>query len=796
MLKARVRKPAVSRPSVRALKAEPLSHSYLPYSRHVDESVVALDTGALMVMFKVDGRSFETADVADVNQWHNKLNTVWRNLADERLAVWSHIVRREVDHYPEGDFSSAFARDLDSKYRARVTKTKLFVNDLFMTLVLHPGGGAQDKALKLLGLSQERQVSEAENLKLLLTRAGELEQHLGSYGPQRLKTYEHKGLMFSAPMEALHLIMTGRSLRVPLVKGHLGNATYSSRVIFGRDALEIREPGASQFAGMLGIKEYPATTKPGLWNDLLKVNFPFVCSQSFTFMSKSAARSIMERKQNQMTQSKDRAGSQVAAIDDALDDLVSNRFVMGEHQFSLLVYGQTLEELDKHVSISRAKLADSGMVVAREDLAIEGAFWSQFPGNFSRRVRPGAITSKNFAGLTPLHTYPAGRPFGNHWGPAVAMLRTSAQSPYYFNFHTADIGHTFICGPSGSGKTVVQNFMLAQLEKLGAQMVFIDKDRGAEIFVRASGGVYLSLKNGAPTGFAPFKALDLTPGNVVFLTNLLRVLVTPPDRELTVQEQRAISDAVQALAPMPRHLRSLSALRILLGQRDAEGIGARLEKWTRGHPLGWVLDNDEDEISLSARILGFDMTEFLDNDEVRPAIMMYLLHRISGLVDGRRLVLDIDEFWKALADESFRSLAVDGLKTYRKMNGMMVFGTQSPADVLKSKISHTILEQCHTKIFMPNPHGSEEDYVKGFGLSQEEFRLVSKELSAESRRFLVKQGHNSVVCELSLDGMGDELAVLSGRAETVELLDAIRAIHGDDYAVWGPIFHTERKGLK
>ena len=50
--------------------------------------------------------------------------------------------------------------------------------------------------------------------------------------------------------------------------------------------------------------------------------------------------------------------------------------------------------------------------------------------------------------------------------------------------------------------------MLAQAEKLGASYVFFDKDRGAEIFVRAVGGTYLTLRNGDPTGCAPLKALD------------------------------------------------------------------------------------------------------------------------------------------------------------------------------------------------------------------------------------------------------------------------------------------------
>jgi type IV secretion system protein VirB4 len=480
-------------------------------------------------------------------------------------------------------------------------------------------------------------------------------------------------------------------------------------------------------------------------------------------------------------------------LGDALDDLTSNRFAMGDHQASVLVYGEDPASLAENLSATRALMADCGLVTAREDLGLEAAFWAQFPGNFSRRVRPAAISSRNFAGLAPFHTHPAGRAQDNHWGAAVALLRTAAGSPFHFNFHVGDLGHTFICGPSGSGKTVVQNFMLAQLEKFDAQQVFIDKDRGAEIFVRACGGTYLTLRNGEASGFAPFKALGSSPGDLAFLGQLVRQLAGASERLLSVQEDRAIDQALAALAPLPAHQRSLSALRALLGQRDGAGLGARLEPWCKGGALAWVLDNDLDALGLEARFLGFDMTHVLDNPQVRTPLMMYLFHRLAALVDGRRLVVDIDEFWKALGDEAFRDLAQDGLKTYRKQNAFMVFGTQSPADVLTSPIAHTILEQCATKIFLPNPHAAARDYVEGFGLTRREFALVREELAPQSRQFLIKQGLNSVVAELRLDGLEDQLAVLSGRTETVALVDGLRARHGEDPAQWLEPFHRQRK---
>src|SRR3546814_8370136 len=79
-----------------------------------------------------------------------------------------------------------------------------------------------------------------------------------------------------------------------------------------------------------------------------------------------------------------------------------------------------------------------------------------------------------------------------------------------------------------------------------------------------------------------------------------------------------------------------------------------------------------------------------------------------------------------------------------------MLGTQSPADALRSDIAETIIEQCPTKILLPNPNAQARDYIGGLNLTEAEFRLIKTDLSPESRRFLVKQGHDSVVVELDL----------------------------------------------
>ncbi|SEI20361.1 type IV secretion system protein VirB4 [Rhizobium tibeticum] len=789
-------------PSIATLRSRELApEAFIPYVRHIDESTIALDSRTLMVMVALEGVSFETADVLDLNALYRDLNTLYRNIADERLALWTHLVRRRDSDYPDGTFATPFSAALNEKYRKRMVHEDLFHNDLYLTVLWSPARDPADKAAKLL--SRIRRAKRAgleldeEALKQLQDKVVDVTAGLKRFEPRLLSLYDQDGMLFSELSEVLHQIVGGRRERVPLTEGRIASAIYSDRVIIGRETIEIRHEAESRFAGMLSFKEYPARTRTGMLDGVLTSPFELILSQSFCFVSKADARVIMGRKQNQLVSSGDKAASQIDELDDAMDDLESNRFVIGEHHLTLSVFATTVKELTDNLAKARAGLTNGGAVVAREDLGLEAAWWAQLPGNFRYRARSGAISSKNFAALSPFHSYPIGQKDGNEWGPAVALLKTASGSPYYFNLHYGDLGNTFMCGPSGAGKTVIVNFMLSQLEKHDPHVVFFDKDRGADLYVRAAGGTYLPLKNGVPTGCAPLKALDLTPENKVFLARWVGKLVGSGTRELTVTELRDISGAIDGLADLPVDRRTIGALRTFLNNTDPEGIAARLRRWERGGPLGWVFDNVIEDIGFgdfggSGKFIGYDMTDFLDNEEIRTPLMAYLFHRVEQLIDGRRIIIVIDEFWKALQDEGFRDLAQNKLKTIRKQNGLMLFATQSPRDALISPIAYTIIEQCPTQIFLPNSRGNHADYVDGFKLTEREYELIARELSVESRRFVLKQGHNSVVAELDLNGFDDELAILAGRTANVELLDAIRAEVGDDVNDWLPVFQQRR----
>lgn len=783
-----------------AMKSELPVSINIPSAAHITPTTIKNNSGDYVRVFRLAGIAHESADDDDINAWHEQLGYYLRSIASPHLAIWAHIVRRVERSYPSGEFKPGFARDLDAKYRARcLSGASMFVNELYITLVYRP---TSNKVERLFGKFEKLSRESLLNDQLAaLETLDELEENLKvalqRYDSEVLGVYEYNGYMYSEMLEFFGFLVNGEWQRMPLPKGNLRRFIATSRTHFGTESLAYKTPGGVKYGAILGIKEYPAVTGPGMLNELLSQPYEFVLTQSFIFMNKQDAQRMLERQRNIMVNAGDLAQSQIDELDDALDDLISNRFVYGKYHLTLQVLADSAKELREYVGQARTVMNDAAVLVAREDSANEAAYWAQLPGNFEFRTRPAPVTSRNFAGLSAFHNYPTGKRERNHWGPAVALLRTVSGAPLYFSFHRFDVGNTTITGPTGSGKTVAQTFLLSQLQKFDPTTVFIDLNEGAKIFVLASRGRYQSLKNGVSTGWNPLQ-LDKTKRNLTFIEAWLRNLATKRDPEghkipLTNEESETISKAVAGVMDMDPPLRRLTQVLSFLDPTEKEGIYYTVQRWCTGFPNGWVFDNPTDNLDFDAvKMHGFDMTELLDNDEIRTNAQFYLLYRMDSILDGRRFCCFMDEFWRMLLDEIFEDFANNKLKTIRKLEGFMVFGTQSPKDTLRSRIAHTIIEQCPTHIFMPNPKATRDDYVDGFHCSVREWEII-KSLPEGSRQFLIKQGHNSVVAELNLKGFDDELAVLSGTAANNALVDQIMAEVGNDPDVWLPIFHKRRK---
>jgi type IV secretion system protein VirB4 len=765
----------------------------LPYGRLVNGRTVELRDGSLMQMLHLEGYAFETADTEDLNYRHTVRDVMLRGIANSRFVLHHHIIRRPIDPTLVGEFADPVCADIDDVWQQRMSSRRLFVNDLFLTLTRRPAKGKvglierSTRWFGVVGSQADLAAALLKDMRELETAVDTLLASLAPYGPRVLDTYVHGERIYSEPMEFLSTLYNGELRPVLAPNSDIGHYLPYKRVNFGADTIEFKGGSSSttQFGAILSVKEYPAATTPGMTDGLMRLPHPMVLSESFAFVERQTANEKIDLAVRRFKAADDDTITLRQGLMNAKDDVASGKTSFGDHHMTVMVKADSLEGLDQAVADAQAALTDIGAIAVREDIAMEPAFWAQFPGNEQYIARKALVSTANFAGLASMHNFAIGRAEGNHWGPAITVLETTASTPYFFNFHHGDLGNFTLIGPSGTGKTVVLTFLLAQAQKLKPRTVYFDKDRGAEIFVRAIGGHYDVLRPGRPTGFNPLQLPD-TPANRAFLTNFIGQLLTPPGGHLNAEDARVISDAVDGnfdQEPEYRQLRYFQELLAGHSRPSAGDLAWRLSPWVGRGERAWLFDNAVDTVDTRTRTLGFDMTALLDDAVARTPAMMYLFHRVDERLDGDPTIIVIDEGWKVLDDAVFAARLRDWMKTIRKRNGIVGFCTQSARDALDSRISTAIIEQSATQIFMPNPKAQAADYCEGFGLTAHELDLV-RALPDTSRCFLIKHANHSVVARLDLSGMPDVLTLLSGRESTIRTLDDLRAIVGDKPDAW------------
>jgi type IV secretion system protein VirB4 len=764
---------------------------FIPLSTHVSPTVLKTTGGDFLMVWRLGGLPFVGREEWDIEHRHNTFNRMLQTLRAPdfvNVAFWVHDVRRRRRLHDTSRFAQPFNQTMSDAYYDTLSAQKLMQNELHLTLIYRPVVGGKH-FVERSGNTARLEAEQQQAITTILELAGNVEAVLKDYAPYRLGMYEAaNGVVFSEALEFYGYLLNRIDEPVPVLPAPVYSYLPVSKQRFSAktgDFVITTPDGTNRFGAILNIKEYTDGTYPGILNGLKYLDFEYVITHSFSPIGRQDALKVLDRTKGMMISSGDKAFSQIAELDQAMDQLASGNFVLGEYHFTIAIYAPSQEILSQQIASTRAELSNAGFVSVKEDLAVTASFYSQLPGNWKFRTRLANVSSLNFLGLSPLHNFATGKKENNPWGDYVTTLQTTNGQAYYFNFHATHpgensrgekaIANTMVIGKSGTGKTALINFLLSQVQKLDPTptIFFFDKDRGAEIFVRACGGNYLALENGQATGFNPFHC-ERTESNTQFLADLIKVLAGKSI--YSSREEEDIFRAVENMLDTPMRLRNMTNFQKSLPNMGDDGLFIRMRKWTAGNSLGWVFDNPVDTIDLQkARIIGFDYTELIDNPEVRVPVINYLLHRLEALIDGRPLIYVMDEFWKILDGKGgLKEFAKNKQKTIRKQNGLGIFATQSPEDALASDIAAALIEQTATMILLPNPNASRGDYIEGLKLTEAEYQVVVS-LDERSRCFLVKQGHASSVCQLNLRGMDDALAVISASTDNIEIMhDVLR----------------------
>ncbi len=777
--------------------------NFMPYKMHVNERTVLLKDDSLLQVIKINGFSFETADDEDLDNRKFLRNQLFKSLGGGEFSFYFHLVRLRKQVYPDDyasvDMPDGFALYLDQKWVDKHRDQDAYVNEIYISIV-RPIGASSSKGF--IGKILRAADSEAFNAKMreaceaIDEATSRVVTSLKNYTPEVLAVEQVGSVVYSEVAEFLStLVNAGESSKIPLAANEMATQLNTNRLYFGNKTIEIKSPdGKSRYAGMVSIREYGPKTWVSMMDTFLQLPHEFILTQSFQFANKQKALSAMQLQQRQMTQAGDKAVSQIEEINIALDMAMSGEIGFGTHHMSAMCLSKNAKELEDVISTLAIEITNTGGVGVRETTNLEPSFWGQMPGNFGYVLRKSTINTLNLSSYVTFHNYPVGKAKNNHWGDAVTVLDTTSGTPFYFNFHVRDVGHTTIIGPTGAGKTVLMNFLCAQSQKFKCRLFFFDKDRGAEIFLRALGGQYTIIDPGEPCGFNPL-LLEDTGENRTFLLDWMKQLVSTNGEVVSSEDIHLLTNAINGNFKLDPKDRRLSNIVPFMGMAGPGTLAGRIGMWAGKGSHAKIFDNEIDTIDFGkANVFGFEMAELLKDSASLGPCLSYIFHRINLALDGTPTMIVLDEAWALIDNPIFAPKIKDWLKVLRKLNTFVIFATQSVEDASKSSISDTLIQQTATQIFLPNLKATDV-YRTTFMLSEREHNLI-RTTDPGSRFFLVKQGNDSVIARVDLSGMGDLINVLSGRADTVLILDEVRKQHGEDPNIWIPVFNQKLKELK
>jgi type IV secretion system protein VirB4 len=133
---------SLRRPS--ALHREISAAERIPYVAHVAPLIVRTAFGDYVQAFRLGGASFESSDDDELNNWHERLNVLWRNVASPNVALWTHVIRHRAridSGAAHGHIARDFADGLHDKYHHRLANETLMLNEVYLAIVYRPTAG-------------------------------------------------------------------------------------------------------------------------------------------------------------------------------------------------------------------------------------------------------------------------------------------------------------------------------------------------------------------------------------------------------------------------------------------------------------------------------------------------------------------------------------------------------------------------------------------------------------------------------------------------------------------------------
>lgn len=738
---------------------------YLPWACLVAPGVVLNKDGSFQTSFRYRGPDLESSTEEELVAVTARVNNVLRRFG-AGWALFFEAVRRPQSDYAISEFPDAASWLVDEEraLAAEQSGTR-FESEYFLTLLWLPPADAVGRAEKAL---IER--AEAEGMTDWRAR-------LAAFERQAERTHDLLVTCLTE-IERLSDEETLTYLHATISKKHHPVAVPELPVFL--DAVLADSPFSGGLEPKLGdahirtltILGFPASTLPGILDELNRQGFSYRWTTRFIAMDKTEAEKLLGKKRRHWFAKRKSIGAvlretmfneQAALVDNdadnkaadadaALQELGSDLVSYGYVTTSLTVWDEDLTHVEEKLRVAERVITGRGFTAIRETLNAVDAWLGSLPGHAYANVRQSILHTLNLAHLVPISAVWAGEAENRHLSaPALIDAQTDGTTPFRLNLHHGDVGHTLVVGPTGAGKSVLLSLIAMQWRRYeGAQVFIFDKGRSARAATLAMGGAHIELGGKAQPSLQPLRDINHDQ-DARFAADWLAGLAEAEGLPLSPDLKARLWEAIQSLASAPSEERTLTGLSLLL-QDDT--LRSALHPFTLEGPHGALLDGDHDALSLSD-LACFEMEELMASPQAAPPVLSYLFHRLEARFTGAPTLVILDEAWLFLDHPLFARRMREWLKTLRKKNVAVIFATQSLADIERSSIAPALIESCPTRIFLPNERAREplqKQVYERFGLNHRQIDIIAE--ATPKRDYYFQSPEGARVFDLGLGPIG------------------------------------------
>ncbi|WP_341792091.1 hypothetical protein [Rickettsia endosymbiont of Gonocerus acuteangulatus] len=210
-------------------------------------------------------------------------------------------------------------------------------------------------------------------------------------------TYQNAaGVLFSKQLEFFNFLISNVWQKIPVLKKPIYETFGTNDVYFANQNGQINTSIGKKFFKIIEILEFPDSSNSLSMSSLLISDCDFVLTQSFSCVSKRKSLSFINNVIKKLRASEDDALTQRDDLIDAKDELAGNEIFFGKYHFSLVVYGNSLEETKQSTNKQMSILSNLGFVPILAELSLYGNFFSQLPAVFDYRPRLSSMTGRHF----------------------------------------------------------------------------------------------------------------------------------------------------------------------------------------------------------------------------------------------------------------------------------------------------------------------------------------------------------------------------------------------------------------